>query len=265
MVQSFLLLCILIRKEKFFVSIELFDSGETKMKILILSANGGIGNAIVGECLRRFPDANIIGTYRRTYSEAVHQDITWFKVDLSSESEVEQLSKETGNVDWIINCTGFLHDEQKGPEKNISSLSHDFFIENINRNTIPTLLLAKYFTKILKQSASPKVAVLSAKVGSIEDNQLGGWYSYRCAKAALNMLIKTISIEWHRVLPKGVIIALHPGTTDTSLSKPFQANVPPEKLFSTQKVAFDLLNVIEGANVEGSGDFYNYAGEKLPW
>ena len=235
------------------------------MKILILSANGGIGNAIVGECLRRFPEATIIGTYRRSYSEVTHQNILWFRVDLSSEKEVEQLSKEVGNVDWIINCTGFLHGEHKGPEKNISSLSQEFFIENINRNTVPTLLLAKYFTKTLKQSSNPKVAVLSAKVGSIDDNQLGGWYSYRCAKAALNMLIKTISIEWHRVLPKATIVALHPGTTDTSLSKPFQANVPPEKLFSTEKVAFDLLNVIEATTAESSGEFYNYAGEKLPW
>ena len=235
------------------------------MKILILSANGGIGNAIVGECLRRFPEATIIGTYRRSYSNVAYQDITWFKVNLSSENEVEQLSKEVGSVDWIINCTGFLHNEHRGPEKNIGSLSHDFFIENINRNTIPTLLLTKYFTKSLKQSSSPKVAVLSAKVGSIDDNQLGGWYSYRCAKAALNMLIKTVSIEWHRILPKAVIIALHPGTTNTSLSKPFQANVPPGKLFSTEKVASDLLNVIESSTVDSSGEFYNYAGERLPW
>lgn len=112
-------------------------------------------------------------------------------------------------------------------------------------NTLPSLLLAKYFTPKLKRSTAPKFATISAKVGSISDNQLGGWYSYRASKAALNMFLKTMSIEWQRMVKHGTVLSLHPGTTDTALSAPFQTNVPEGKLFTPERVAKDLLGLIE--------------------
>ena len=158
-----------------------------------------------------------------------------------------------------------LHTQEKGPEKNLSSLDADFFQQTITVNTLPSLLLAKYFTPKLKCSTAPKFATISAKVGSISDNQLGGWYSYRASKAALNMFLKTMSIEWQRMVKHGTVLSLHPGTTDTALSAPFQTNVPEGKLFTPERVAKDLLGLLEKATPQDSGAFWAYDGTLLPW
>ncbi|WP_117232820.1 SDR family oxidoreductase [Vibrio maerlii] len=234
------------------------------MNILILGGNGGIGRAIVDECLNRYPEATIHATFRLAQPEEVH-NVVWYQVDVTQELEMEALSQRIPKVDWIVNCIGLLHNEQHGPEKNVSAISSDFFQQNIMTNTLPTLLLAKHFTPKLKLSASPKLATISAKVGSISDNRLGGWYSYRASKAALNMALKTLSIEWQRSVKNGVVLALHPGTTDTHLSKPFQARVPEGKLFTSQRVANDLLDIIENSSPENSGKFFAYNGEELSW
>ncbi|NVD07711.1 SDR family oxidoreductase [Vibrio sp. JPW-9-11-11] len=236
------------------------------MKILIIGASGGIGAAILKHCQQRYPNAELHATYFTTPPPASNEmNPTWHQFDASCEADIKNLSQHFAQLDWVINCVGFLHNEEQGPEKNLNSVDANFFYHNISRNTLPTLLLAKHFSAPLKKSAAPKFASLSAKVGSISDNRLGGWYSYRASKAALNMLIKTISIEWHRTLRKGVILALHPGTTDTALSKPFQTNVPTGKLFTPGNVAQDLLAIIERSTPDDSGLFYSYSGEALPW
>ncbi|WP_100754437.1 SDR family oxidoreductase [Vibrio salilacus] len=235
------------------------------MKILIIGGHGGIGNAILLLCQQRYPSAELHATYRQTRPQSQPDEVTWHQVDVSDESQVHKLSEQFTHIDWIINCVGFLHNKHQGPEKSLASVSSDFFSENIRRNTLPTLLLSKYFTPILKRSEAGKMAILSAKVGSIKDNRLGGWYSYRASKAALNMIVKTVSIEWQRTCRKATIIALHPGTTDTALSKPFQANVPTGKLFTPGDVARDLIAIIERSTPEHSGRFYSYSGEELPW
>jgi len=109
------------------------------------------------------------------------------------------------------------------------------------------------------------LAVISAKVGSIQDNRLGGWYSYRASKAALNMAIKTISLEWQYKVPNCCVAALHPGTTDTQLSAPFQANVAIKKLFSADQTAALLIDVIDNLNSKNSGRFWNWDGKEIPW
>jgi NAD(P)-dependent dehydrogenase (short-subunit alcohol dehydrogenase family) len=158
-----------------------------------------------------------------------------------------------------------LHTKEKGPEKAVRAIEPDFFLDNFKINTLPTLLIAKYFSKLLLGSKAPIFAVVSAKVGSIQDNRLGGWYSYRASKAALNMAIKTISLEWQYKVPNCCVAALHPGTTDTGLSKPFQGNVPTKKLFNTDQTATLLLNVIGKLNSKNSGRFWDWNGEELPW
>lgn len=235
------------------------------MEIVIVGGNGGIGLAMVQEAVARFPDTQIQATYRRTQPDWHHQRVTWHQLDASVENEVEALSKVLNDVDWVINCVGMLHTQEKGPEKSLNALDGDFFQQTMAVNTLPTLLLAKHFTPILKRSISPKFATISAKVGSISDNQLGGWYSYRVSKAALNMFLKTMSIEWQRMVKHGVVLALHPGTTDTALSAPFQANVLTGKLFTPQRVAHDLIGLIEKASVQDSGSFLAYDGKSLPW
>ncbi|MDD9156654.1 SDR family oxidoreductase [Aliivibrio sp. S4TY2] len=235
------------------------------MNILIVGGNGGIGFAMITECLTQYSDAQIHATYRRTKPQFQHKRVRWYQVNVSHDDEVKLFSELFDDINWVINCVGILHTRDKGPEKNLTALDSVFFQQVMTTNTLPTLLLAKYFTPKLKKTDTPKFAVISAKVGSISDNQLGGWYSYRASKAALNMFIKTMSIEWQRILKNGVVLALHPGTTDTPLSEPFQANVPQGKLFTPERVAYDLIGLIASSTPQQSGSFLAYSGEHLPW
>ena len=130
---------------------------------------------------------------------------------------------------------------------------------------MPTLLLAKYLHGSFRHGRPSVFATVSAKVGSIEDNRLGGWYSYRASKAALNMCLKTLAIEWARTLPNVAVTALHPGTTDTALSRPFQRHVPPQHLFSPSQSVDYLLEVLDGLIPAQSGRFLAFDGEVLPW
>lgn len=235
------------------------------MEILIVGGNGGIGLAMVQEVIERFPHARVHATYHKQPPSWQHPHLIWYRTDVTQEEQVRALGEQLEQVDWLVNCVGMLHTEEKGPEKNLNALDAVFFQHVISVNTLPSLLLAKHFTPILKRSVAPKFVTISARVGSISDNRLGGWYSYRASKAALNMFLKTLSIEWQRMVKHGAVLALHPGTTDTALSAPFQANVRPEKLFTPQRVASDLVVLIEQATPEDSGAFWAYDGSVLPW
>ncbi|UWZ98851.1 SDR family oxidoreductase [Vibrio splendidus] len=243
---------------------------QLRLHILVVGGSGGIGFAVVKHLLSElsrfdFLDVHVNATYHSQQPELENSRLNWHRVDATNEADIKRLSSEFDQLDWLINCVGMLHTPELGPEKNLSSIDPEFFLKNISVNTLPSLLLAKHFTPILKASDNPKFAVVSAKVGSISDNRLGGWYSYRASKAALNMFIKTMSIEWQRTLKKGTVLALHPGTTDTALSKPFQTNVPEGKLFESSYVAHQLVDIIRTATPDKSGDFYAYDGEQLSW
>lgn len=126
-------------------------------------------------------------------------------------------------------------------------------------------MLAKHLLPLFKHKERSVFASISAKVGSIGDNQLGGWYGYRASKAALNMFMRTVAIEYGRSSPQTLVVTLHPGTTDTRLSLPFQRNVPPEKLFSVERTVSQLMNVIEQLQEGDSGQFFSWDGSRLPW
>ncbi|WP_370623738.1 SDR family NAD(P)-dependent oxidoreductase [Polynucleobacter sp. AP-Reno-20A-A9] len=176
------------------------------------------------------------------------------------ESSASSLA-ELGPFQLIINTIGVLHSEQWMPEKKLDDLNSSQLTEMFNTNTIGPALTIKYFSKLL----DPKhgvMATLSAKVGSIEDNRLGGWYSYRASKAALNMIIKTASIEFARTKPNIALIALHPGTVNSGLSQPFRGQqIGRDPL----EAVCDMFHVIENVRKEDSGSFLTYSGEKLPW
>ncbi|MBT1443314.1 SDR family oxidoreductase [Shewanella sp. JM162201] len=245
------------------------------MNVLIVGGNGGIGFAMVNAVLTSFTDAKLHATHQQPLT-ANQVDVTsransdglrlhWHHLDASDEAQVKALAASFDSLDWLINCAGMLHNKSKGPEKSVSDLDADFFMQNLKVNALPTLLLAKHFSAALKASRAPRFAVLSARVGSISDNRLGGWYSYRASKAALNMLIKTLSVEWQRSHKQGAVLALHPGTTNTRLSAPFQARVPADKLFSPERVAADLIEIIASASPRDSGSFRAYDGSAIPW
>ncbi len=189
--------------------------------------------------------------------------------DVSNESSLAALAAECesklGCIHWCINAVGVLHNEQSLPEKAIGQITEDFFLQNIKLNTLPTLLLAKYLGGLFDKKQPAIFATISAKVGSIEDNRLGGWYSYRCSKAALDMALKTLSIEWKRRLPELCVAASHPGTTDTQLSAPFTSRVPGEKLFSAERTAQQTLDILSGLTAEETGKFWSWDGSELPW
>ncbi|SIQ94195.1 NAD(P)-dependent dehydrogenase, short-chain alcohol dehydrogenase family [Shewanella morhuae] len=235
------------------------------MKILIVGGNGGIGQAMVKQVQVAYPTATLHATYRQNRPTDMQGVVNWHPLDVTSEAEIKQLSEQLTELDWIINCIGILHTQDKGPEKNLQSVDIDFLQHNISLNMLPSVMLAKHFSHALKQSVSARFIVISAKVGSISDNRLGGWYSYRASKAALNMFLKTLSIEWQRTMKHCVVLALHPGTTDTPLSQPFQQSVPKDKLFTPQYVANCLLPIIANATPAQTGSFLAYDGALLPW
>ena len=241
------------------------------MNIAIVGASGGIGSGLLNAIL----DSDIATTVYATSFESdlgaaslsgnKHTLVKRSTLDASSEQSILSWVGEIDSLDWLINCVGHLHDDTHAPEKSIRQFDPTHFNKNISINCLPTLLLAKHVFKKFDGSSAPIFATVSARVGSISDNRLGGWYSYRAAKAALNMSLRTLSIEWARLNPAIRVAALHPGTTDTALSKPFQKNVATEKLFSAQKTAELLLAQLHDLHQHPSGRFIAYDGKEIPW
>jgi len=233
--------------------------------VLVVGASGGIGLAIVRRLLSLAHDVSIYATYQSTRPDLTDPRLEWHQGNAAIDAEMALLADSIPKLDLLINAAGFLHDGVSLPEKSVTNFDPDFFNKNLNSNTLPTLLLAKYFSSHLKAKKTTYFVSLSARVGSIEDNKLGGWISYRCSKAALNMAIKTISIEWKFKLPNCCVFAFHPGTTDTELSKPFQKNIPPEQLVSADDVSKHLFNIINRVRPSDTGKFYSFSGEEIPW
>lgn len=246
----------------------MFDHPKT---VLLAGAGGGLGKAIAAEIAQCFPDTTLL-TFsrgeinREAFSTVQHRH---FVVDLETPECVaavrEFLETEEALPDWAINCCGILHDESHGPEKALDQCRDDWLLESMRVNLLTHLHLAQALGPLLKPRHALLWASLSAKVGSIEDNQLGGWYSYRMSKAALNMLVKNLSIEWGRRLDNSCVVAVHPGTTDTALSKPFQKNIAAGKLYSPQLSAQRIVGVLRNLTGADSGQLLFWDGSVIPW
>jgi NAD(P)-dependent dehydrogenase (short-subunit alcohol dehydrogenase family) len=198
--------------------------------------------------------SGVVGVHRHSEYPLDYQD------PASIQSCAEALASE-GPFQLIINTIGVLHSGDWMPEKKLDDLDFEPLMELFKINTIGPALTIRYFSKLLDPQHGIMVT-LSAKVGSIEDNRLGGWYSYRASKAALNMVIKTASIELARNKPKVALIAMHPGTVNSRLSKPFRGEQIGRP---AQDAVADMFRVIENLQQADSGSFLTYAGEKLPW
>lgn len=242
---------------------------------LVVGANRGIGLEFVKQLLALPQFETVWATYRDPESaqgllELDDSDrLQCLPLEATDEEQmatvVATIKQSTPRLHLAVNCVGVLHTDTIKPEKGLRQLELDQLTRYFQINSIPTALLTKQLLPLLKHSDRSVFASISAKVGSIGDNYLGGWYGYRASKAALNMFIKTAAIEYRRKSKETILVALHPGTTDTQLSAPFQANVPPEKLFSTERTVKQLIDVIAGLELENSGEFFNWDGQPLPW
>jgi NAD(P)-dependent dehydrogenase (short-subunit alcohol dehydrogenase family) len=165
----------------------------------------------------------------------------------------------------VIVATGILHGDGLEPEKTWRSLDPEALATAFRINAVGPALVAKHFLPLLARDRKAVFAALSARVGSISDNRLGGWHAYRTSKAALNMLIRTLAIELARVAPQALCVGLHPGTVNTGLSEPFQANVPEGRLFSPAFAAGRLLAVLDGLSPDQSGTVFAWDGQAVPF
>ncbi len=237
-------------------------SQATFSNAVVIGSSGGIGRALV-EALVADGTETVHGLSRSGTAAAGERS---GRIDIRHEESVAAAAervRESGPVDLVLVATGLLHDDRVSPEKTYRGLSADALAEYFAVNAIGPALVAKHFLPLLPRDRRAVFACLSARVGSIGDNRLGGWYGYRASKAALNMLIRTWSIEVARTRPQVICVGLHPGTVDTGLSAPFQAGVPPEKLFSPAFSARCLLDVAAKLTPEQTGDCYDWDGERI--
>ena len=222
------------------------------MSAVVVGASGGIGAALV-EALR---DEDVpVRALARSFVGADH-------LDLTDEASIAAAAATLGAPDLVIVATGLLHDGQRGPEKAIGQLDAEWLARNFAINAIGPALVAKHFLPRMPAKGTRSVfAVLSARVGSIADNRTGGWYGYRASKAALNQLVRTLAIEEKRRNDRGIVVALHPGTVDTALSKPFQS--AGRDLFTAGRAAVQLLDVIDALKPQDSGKLFAWDGAEV--
>ena len=234
--------------------------------LVVIGASGSIGHAVTKKLRYLYPDANIYAFSRFKVIDRV-KNVTYEYIDYNDESTIEKAAKyvydKSGVINLIFVATGILHTQDIMPEKALKELSADKFIELFKANTIFPALVAKHFIPKLSKDTKSVFAAISARVGSISDNKLGGWYAYRASKAALNMFIKTASIETKRVNPNAVIVGVHPGTVDSHLSEPFQARVPQGKLFTPEYSAEKLIEVLERLKANDSGKCFAWDGKEI--
>lgn len=232
--------------------------------IAVIGASGGIGRAFIDQLFLR---DNEITLYAFSRSEVDFKDqrIVSRHIDIVDEASVKNAAEGiTGQLDMLIVATGVLHDDGMSPEKSIRDLSYDNMAKSYAVNAIGPTLVGKYFLPLMKKDERAVFAAISARVGSISDNnKVGGWYAYRASKAALNMVIKNFSIEMKRKYKELIIVALQPGTVDTQLSKPFQGHVAKEQLFSPEFSAGSLLDAMEQLSPEDSGKLFDWSGKEI--
>lgn len=237
----------------------------------IFGASGGIGRAMAERLAK--------GGVRRIYAgsrsgacgfrESDMADVvTEFAFDMSDEESIRRAiaAMQDDSPDLIVIATGILStDNGKAPERSSRKLDRTTMEHVFAINTFGPAIIAKHALPLFVRDRRCVLAALSARVGSISDNQLGGWHSYRASKAALNMLLRNVAIELRRTHPQAVVAALHPGTVDTELSEPFQGNVPDRQLFSPEHSAERLLQVLGGLTPADSGGFFAWDGKAIAY
>lgn len=228
---------------------------------IVIGATGGIGQAFVHRLRDCGRFDRVIELSRSTEPAIDFTDPG--SIENAAAFVRDQASAQNQSVRLIIDATGYLHDEVFQPEKSLRQIDADYMAKSFLINAIGPALLMKHFMPLLPRDGKSVFATLSAKVGSIGDNRMGGWYSYRAAKAALNQLVKCTAIELARSKRNAICVALHPGTVDTGLSGPFAKS--GLNVQSPDQATANMLMVIDGLQPSQSGGFFAYDGNELPW
>jgi len=241
----------------------------------VQGASRGLGLEFVRQLLAVNDGASVFASCRNPENAAELQSLKSqssgrlriLKLDVSDEKTIleaaKQLEEQDERVSLIINVAGVLHGPGFSPEKKLAQVSSQALRAVFEVNAFGPLLVAKHFHRMLRHDRRSVFASLSARIGSISDNRLGGWYAYRGSKAAQNMFTKTLSIELGRVAPNAIVIGLHPGTVDTGLSEPFQNGVPKEKLFTPEYSVTRLLAVISDVTSTDTGKVFDFRGDEV--
>ena len=233
--------------------------------IVVIGASGSIGNEFTKQFSELYPNSTI-NAFSRTKINITNSNIKSYIIDYRDESSIENsanIASKNEHIDIVIISNGILHDYDIFPEKSIGELSFAKFEHIFRVNIFFPSIAAKYFLPKMRKNDRSILAFLSARIGSISDNKLGGWYSYRSSKAALNMIIKNLAIETNRKQTNRIIVGLHPGTVDSDLSKPFQKNLAPEKLFTPTYSVNKLINIIDNLKFQDSGKCFAWDGKEI--
>jgi NAD(P)-dependent dehydrogenase (short-subunit alcohol dehydrogenase family) len=242
---------------------------------VIQGASRGIGLEMARQLLEREPGLRVFASCRSParandlarLAAGSHGRLSVLELDVANETSVaaaaSRFSEQAERAHLIVNVAGVLHGDDFGPEKKLDHVDPAMLRAVFETNAFGPLLVAKHFCRFLRHDERSVFASLSARVGSISDNRLGGWYAYRGSKAAQNMFTKTLSIELGRVAPRAIVVGLHPGTVATDLSKPFQRNVPEDQLLAPKDSVAALLRVIDDLTPAQTGRVFDFRGEEV--
>lgn len=232
----------------------------------------GAGSKIAQAAIQQFEEnphcLGVFAVSRSLPTEAVTNKTHWLTCDYTEQaidSVCKQLSTYAGKITKVLICNGVLHDDSMMPERKLEDIRASQLEAILHTNTIIPMLWLSKLLLLLKGEHATQIALFSARIGSISDNKTGGWYSYRASKAALNMLIQTSSIEYARRAKNVKLIAFHPGTTDTPLSKPFQRSVPEGKLFTPEFVATQLLFIMGDVEMNNKAAYLDWNNQPINW
>lgn len=232
----------------------------------------GASSTIAKAAIHKFEDdSNCLGVFAvsRYFPVPTQNTKTTYLACNNTESSISEvcqiLTPVSGKITKVLICNGLLHDDNITPEKRLEDISASQLEAVFHANSIVPMLWLSHLLPLLQGKNNTQVALFSARVGSISDNKMGGWYSYRASKAALNMLIQTSAVEYARRAKNVKLIAFHPGTTDTPLSKPFQQSVPKDKLFSAAFVATQLLSIMENIQMDNEAAYLDWNNQTIEW
>ncbi|MEM1342959.1 MAG: SDR family NAD(P)-dependent oxidoreductase [Pseudomonadota bacterium] len=231
---------------------------------VVIGASGGIGGAMA-RLLAEDGACAGVHAFSRSGSAPEHAKINAGRLDLTDDTSIAVAAETVPQEPtFIVVATGFLHDGGAGPEKSWSQITPDSFAHNFAINTTGPALVARHFLDRFPRRERCIFAALSARVGSISDNKVGGWYGYRASKAALNQVLKCLAIEGARKRKHLVVAGLQPGTVRTALSEPFRGGVSKQKLFEPEDAARHLLGVLDGLEPQHSGRMFDWRGDEVP-